>query len=70
MPRQPLAFENATSILYYSNDGRLEVEQRDDDVLNRRYYRLNLDGEFTGFETFDRVKADAYIAGYDLAREH
>jgi len=68
-----LIFEETTSPLYYSNDGRLRlVEQNFTGKGKLSIYVLRLhdaDGEPVEdvFCTYDRVKADAYIAGYDLA---
>ena len=53
-------FEDTTSTLYYSNDGRLRL------VDFPRQYALELDGDEV-FRTHERVLVDAYIAGYDLA---
>lgn len=60
-----------TSALYYSNDGRLRlvvIELRRSDNYGGEW-AIELDGREV-FRTHDRVKADAYIAGYDLAREN
>jgi len=71
-------FEQTVSALFYSNDARLrlyEVRRKGQPTE----FTLRYDGrddvrgqEFEGeevFRTLDRVKADAYIAGYDLAME-
>lgn len=57
-------FEETTSALYYSNDGRLRLDR----VLENdsRVYLLRLD-DVEVMRTHNRVLADAYIAGYDCA---
>lgn len=80
--RAPI-FEQTTSALYYSNDGRLHLvidREHDEGIaLSRTAYALvlvpdepvvDLSRGTEVFRTFDRVKADAYIAGYDLARQN
>jgi len=76
-------FESSTSTLYYSNDGRLQVRRyrHPEDVrpdgtpmaLPRWVYSIDLHADNAEpvevFTTYDPVKSDAYIAGYDLARE-
>lgn len=62
-----LIFEQTTSALYYSNDGRLRLSIDPGDGEQEIEIVLSLDGNEV-FRTLDRVKADAYIAGYDLAR--
>jgi pyruvate carboxylase len=68
-------FEETISVLYYSNDGLLHVRAADGE-----YFILHADPD-TGpvdtwseaeevFRTRDRIKADAFIAGYDFAREN
>ena len=59
-----LIFEDSTSPLYYSNDGRLQLTRVLED--DTRVFVLHLD-DAEVFATRDRVKAAAYIAGYDLA---
>jgi len=57
-------FEDTASAVYYSHDGRLLVEVAV--TLGERV--VSLDGVEV-FRTLDPVKADAFIAGYDLARK-
>lgn len=59
-----LIFEATTSPLYRSNDGRLRFDYSEGSIGT---FVLRLDGVEV-FATNDRVKIDAYIAGYDLAR--
>lgn len=61
-----MLFEETTSALYYSNDGRLRYDHSEGPVGE---YVLRFDGTEV-FRTRDRVKVDAYIAGYDLAIAH
>ena len=68
-----LIFEETTSALYYSNDARLHVRRAPSDDTAFEIVRVPDEpvvdytrGEVV-FVTRDRVKADAYIAGYDLA---
>ena len=63
-------FERSTSTLYYSNDTKLHVVR---DLLDPETYHVAVyananatEGEIV-FSTHQRVLADAYIAGYDLA---
>lgn len=60
-----LVFENSTSPLYRSNDGVLSVVTVPGD--GEITYTVVRDGDVV-FATHDRVKADAFIAGYDLAQ--
>jgi hypothetical protein len=66
-------FEESVSALYYSNDGRLRLHVENpfsDDPIE---YALRLDegtaNETEVFRTRDRIKIDAYIAGYDCGIE-
>jgi hypothetical protein len=61
-----LIFEQTASALYYSNDGRLRLDTDSALSFSGTVYVLALDGVEV-FATLDRIKADAYIAGYDLA---
>jgi hypothetical protein len=61
-----LIFEHTQSALYQSNDGRLVY---DHSVGPIGTFVLFLDGVEI-FATHDRIKIDAYIAGYDAARSH
>lgn len=72
-----LIFEETTSTLYYSNDGRLHVVRQGypellwtvvvtDDPYRWLRPIIDADAEIV-FASRDRVKVDAYIAGYDLA---
>jgi hypothetical protein len=61
-PKRHLIFEETQSALYHSNDGRLRLAGHGDAFV------LELDGDEV-FASRDRVKVDAYIAGYDLARD-
>jgi hypothetical protein len=63
MTRHHLIFEQTTSTLYYSNDGRLRLERV---RTNVPYFELSLDGKIV-LATENRLVVDAYIAGYDLA---
>ena len=70
-------FEQTTSALYYSNDQRLHLVTDPGDGIEPIEYALvlipakaetvDLSEGIEVFRTHDRVKADAYIAGYDLA---
>jgi hypothetical protein len=60
-----LIFEETTSPLYRSNDGRLRIST-DTDRRKPVEHVLQFDGVEV-FRTRDRVMVDAYIAGYDLA---
>ena len=60
-----LIFEESTSTLYYSNDGRLIYDHSEGPIGT---HVVRLDGAEV-FATHDRTKVDAYIAGYDLALE-
>lgn len=60
-----LIFEETTSALYYSNDARLHLSWEIVDGGEKTF--MVMDSEGVVFATRDRVKADAYIAGYDLA---
>lgn len=67
-----IIFEDTTSALYFSNDGRLHLtEETALDDAYRTFVIRRPDSTGRGeivFATRDRVKADAYIAGYDLAQ--
>lgn len=54
-------FEDSTSVLYYSNDGRLRIG-----AAGAGEYVLEVDGREV-LRTKTRVLVDAYIAGFDLA---
>jgi hypothetical protein len=72
-----LVFEDTTSALYYSNDARLHVVRQGspellwtvvevaDEVVAPGIDRIAASPVV--FASRDRVKVDAYIAGYDLA---
>lgn len=65
---QALVFEASTSTLYYSNDGRLRVvDDRDASPVEHAVVDVEHGDEV--FRSRDRVKVDAFVAGYDLARE-
>lgn len=57
-------FEESTSPLTQSNDGRLKVEYVNG--MDARAFVLWYAGDIV-LHTAERVIADAYIAGYDLA---
>lgn len=58
---QPV-FEEATSPLYYSNDGRMQIEKATDG-----FAILDATKKDVEMFTHQRVIADAFIAGYDYA---
>lgn len=64
----PALFEQRTSPLYYSDDTRLDVYEvtADDDAFRTFQVRYVPTLEVV-LTTHERVLADAYIAGYDLA---
>ena len=62
-----LIFEATTSRLYASNDARLQSET--DRSGEKPVHFLRFDGGEPVFATHDETKVDAFIAGYDLARE-
>lgn len=64
-------FENVTSPLVTSNDGRLQVITIRDGLPSTPYEVVHLDepaGDRTLIRTYVRELADAYIAGYDEAQ--
>ena len=67
MSTHHLIFEETTSPLYRSNDGRLALYHGAEDGEELPVYVVELDGTAV-LETRQRVLVDAYIAGYDLAR--
>lgn len=74
-----LIFEETTSALYYSNDGRLHlvrvpgegerytIDSRFDIIRVENIATDALESGEIVFSTKNRTLADAYIAGYDLA---
>ena len=71
-----LIFEETVSALYYSNDGRIYVEKAPHpvgrEIAKTPSVWLVKQAAESGndeviFATYDRVKVDAYIAGYDEA---
>ena len=55
-----LIFEDTTSPLYYSNDGKIRYGRHDD-----VHFVFDADTEEILLETHNRALADAYIAGWD-----
>lgn len=77
MKRHPI-FEDSVSTLYYSNDTRLHIILVQGTPDERAYWAVvyihdkdpvpDLDDPTLPvvFATYDRVKADAFISGYDF----
>jgi len=63
-----LIFEETTSPLYHSNDGRLHIAREVDAKRRSVWTVTRRDDDEVVFASYDRVKADAYVAGYDEAR--
>lgn len=66
MSKTPI-FEQSTSPLYRSNDGRLEVHFELKGTGTEYFIKAHGVTVEEVFRTLDRTLADAYIAGYDLA---
>jgi len=65
----PLIFEESTSPLTRSNDGRLQYDLTIENDPRVYIVRDTHENEAILLETYDRVVVDAYIAGYDLAAD-
>lgn len=61
-------FERFTSPLYQSNDGRLKISE-ERRVEPTTYSVVDEENGETVLWTHERVLADAFVAGYDLATE-
>ena len=70
MTTAPLLFEETSSPLYRSNDGRILKVRHWDDIHHQHYWVIRPTGQYDGtplIETANEIVADAYIAGYDEA---
>jgi len=63
----PVIFEQSTSALYYSNDGRMQVE-RERETNPAGYAVVDANDRHVELFTLRREIADAFIAGYDYAQ--
>jgi hypothetical protein len=65
-------FEQTTSPLTRSNDGRLMIVRASHDRLPSTAWEVidiaPWEAEKTKLRTYNRVLADAFVAGYDLAQ--
>jgi len=65
----PLIFEETTSPLTRSNDGRLQFDLTIESKPRVFIVRDTHENDAILLETYERVIVDAYIAGYDLAAD-